>query len=145
VKLAVLGLAMLAGAMAAPALAQGSSGDFAAGFGRGPDTQVLGFIRIPIGEDGQKKKQPRIGFGVFTDCSRLEHRLAASNAAACDAEPIRSLEFTRKLYDTDWLLSFRGEKRWVGIARWYPGSGFARVREYGPILDQPVSSKFWNE
>ena len=138
-KLAVSLLAALACLFASPALAQGPSSHYAAGVAAEPDTQVLGFIRIPLGGE-KKRKDPVIGFGLFADCSRLRSQLSTSHDAACDARPVRALEFTRQLNERDWLLSFSNEKRWVGIARWFPDSGFARVREYGPVLDRPDRS-----
>jgi hypothetical protein len=71
-----------------------------------------------------------------SSASRLSRNLVSSaHQSACEGEAIRSLEFAREFDQRDWLLSFTGEKRWVGIARWFPQDGFARVREYGPILD----------
>lgn len=135
-KLAVPLLAALCGLCASPAFAQADLGRYDAGQISQPDTQALAFIRIPIGEEAERK-QPVIGFGLFSDCERQDHRHSAARSSACESEPIRALEFSRNLYERDWLLSFRGERRWVGIARWYPDSGFARVREYGPILSGP--------
>ncbi len=135
VKLAVPLLAMLASLTTAPALAQGALGHYDAGQANGPDTQALAFVRIPFGEQ-DKRREPVIGIGLFADCTGAALRASASQRLACDAEPIRSLEFSRELYDRDWLISFRGERRWVGIARLHP-DGFASVREYGPILSGP--------
>jgi hypothetical protein len=103
-----------------------------------PDTQALAFIRIPLGQE-KRRKDPVVGFGLFTDCSRASMRLSEAHESACESEPIRSLEFSRELYDRDWLLSFSGEKRWVGIARWRPERGFAIPRAYGPVLSTPGS------
>lgn len=135
-KLAVPLLAALAGLATAPAFAQSPLGHYDAGRLTEPDTQALAFVRIPFGEQ-DKRREPVIGFGLFADCAGAALRQSASQRVACDAEPIRSLEFSRELHDRDWLLSFRGEDRWVGIARWYPQEGFARVREYGQILSGP--------
>jgi hypothetical protein len=135
VKLAVPLLAMLASLATAPAYAQGALNHFDAGQGNGPDTQALAFVRIPFGEQ-DRRREPVIGFGLFADCTGAALQASATQRLACDAEPIRSLEFSRELYDRDWLISFRGERRWVGIARLHP-DGFASVREYGPILDGP--------
>jgi hypothetical protein len=129
-------LAAAAFLVTSPALAQGPSGHYDAGFASEPDTQALAFIRIPIGES-RAGSEPRIGFGLFTDCTRMAAGLSQSHRSACESQPIRSLEFSRDLYDRDWLFSFSGTKRWVGIARWHPGSGFARVRENGPVLGGP--------
>lgn len=101
------------------------------------DTQVLGFIRIPLSAERQKPRAPVVGFGLFTDCSRRAHWRSSAQASACDAEPIRSLEFSREFHQRDWLLSFTSETHWIGIARWFPHAGFARVREYGPLLSNP--------
>lgn len=141
-KLAVPLFAALAILVASPALAQGSSSQFDAGRhdpGRvsEPDTQILGFIRIPLGEERQKRRDPVVGFGLFADCSRTSQWRSAAHESACEAEPIRSLEFSREFDQRDWLLSFTSDTRWVGIARWFPQEGFARVREYGPILSNP--------
>lgn len=136
-KLAFTLVAAAACLMSTPALAQGASSHYDAASGGEPDTQVLGFIRIPLGENGQTKREPRIGFGLFHDCSRLATRLSSEQRAACDAQPIRSLEMTRYLHERDWLVSFTNDKRWVGIARWYP-DGFASVREFGPIFSRPA-------
>lgn len=136
VKLTLSTLAAAACLLASPALAQNTLSHYDAGQTAGPDTQALAFIRIPFG-DQEKRREPVIGFGLFADCTGAALRQSASHRLACDAEPIRSLEFSRKLYDRDWLLSFRGEDRWVGIARWYPHDGFARVREYGQVLSGP--------
>lgn len=135
-KLAVLLLAAMASLTTAPAIGQDSLGHYDAGLLAERDTQALAFIRIPFGEQ-EKRREPVIGFGLFADCTGAALRQSATQRLACDAEPIRSLEFSRKLYDRDWLLSFRSERRWVGIARWYPQDGFARVREYGPVLSGP--------
>lgn len=135
-KLAVTLLAALFGLYASPAFAQVDLGRYDAGQLSRPDTQVLAFFRIPMGEKTERKP-PVIGFGLFSDCQRIAARHSAATGSACEAEPIRSLEFSRDLYSRDWLLAFTGEKHWVGIARWYPDSGFARVREYGPILSGP--------
>ena len=129
-------LAVLACLTAAPAFAQGLSSHYDAGVRAEPDTQALAFIRIPLGES-ERRTQPRIGFGLFTDCKRLSSQLSSSHREACDAEPIRSLEFSRNLYERDWLLSFSGTKRWVGIARYIPGLGFARDNVSGPVLQGP--------
>lgn len=130
-------LTALAILVAAPTHAQGSPGHYDAGRLAEPDTQVLGFIRIPLSAERQKTREPVVGFGLFTDCSRARNLASRAHESACDAEPIRSLEFAREFDDRDWLLSFTGEQRWVGIARWFPQDGFARVREYGPILSNP--------
>ena len=137
VKFVLMLLAAATFLVASPALAQGPSGHYDAGFGAEPDTQALAFIRIPLGEPAKKRSEPRIGFGLFTDCSRLSANLSSAQRSACEAQPIRSLEVSRDLYDRDWLISFAGTKRWVGIARWYPDGGFARVGEYGPVLGGP--------
>lgn len=137
-KLLPLLLAACACLSAPIAAAQGLSSHYDAGMAREPDTQALAFIRIPLGDKGQKSQEPRIGFGLFTDCSRAATRLSGARDAACDAQTVRSLEFSRELYDRDWLISFSGTKRWVGIGRWYPGLGFARVNESGPVLSGPV-------
>lgn len=121
---------------ALPARAQGPSGHYDAGLGAEPGAQALAFIRIPIGNHGTLR-EPRIGFGVFADCARIAAGLSSARRSACEAQPVRSLEMSRNLYDRDWLISFSGESRWVGIARWYPDSGFARIREYGPVLGGP--------
>jgi hypothetical protein len=135
VKLAVSLLVAAACLFVSPALAQGSLGHYDAGRLSEPDTQVLGFIRIPLSQERQAKKDPVVGFGLFTDCSRSRSLASSLYQSACESEPIRSLEFSREFYERDWLLSFTGEKRWVGIARWFPNQGFARVREYGPVLN----------
>lgn len=116
--------------LAAPTAAQGLSGQYDAGISRDPDTQALAFIRIPFG----KQKEPavsRIGFGLFTGCKRLSSQLSSARAATCEAQPVRSLEMSRDLYARDWMISFSGEKRWVGIARWHPGMGLMGANETG--------------
>lgn len=128
-------LAALACLCALPALAQPGSGHYDAARLTEPDTQALAFIRIPFSEQ-DKSREPVIGFGLFANCTGSALRHSAAQRQACDAEPIRSLEVSRKLYDRDWLIAFRGERRWVGIARLYP-DGFASTREYGPILSEP--------
>lgn len=138
VKLRLTTLAAAALLFVSPAAAQGLSGHYDAGIARQPDTQALAFIRIPLGDKGQKSREPRIGFGLFTDCSRAATRLSTARGESCEALPVRSLEFSRDLYDRDWLLSFSGTKRWVGIGRWYPGMGFGRVNESGPVLSGPI-------
>jgi hypothetical protein len=131
-------LAAAAFLAASPALAQGPSGHYDAGLRTEPDTQALAFIRIPLGENKAKADTtPTIGFGLFSDCTRMTANLSPAHRSACDSQPIRSLEITRDLYDRDWLVSFSGTRRWVGIARWYPDSGFSRVSEYGPVLSGP--------
>ena len=127
VKLAVLLLALFASLTPAPALAQGALSHYDAGRMAEPDAQALAFVRIPFGEQDQKR-EPVIGFGLFSDCTSAARRQSATHDLACDAEPIRSLEFSRKLYDRDWLISFRNDRRWVGIARLHP-DGFASVRD----------------
>ena len=139
-KLAVSLFVAIVCLFASPALAQGSLGHYDAGRHNPggmaePDTQILGFIRIPLSADRQKTKPPTVGFGLFADCSRPRNLASTAHQSACEAEPIRSLEFARAFNERDWLLSVTGEKRWVGIARWFPQEGFARVREYGPVLD----------
>lgn len=125
--------------VASPAFAQSPSSHYDAGLGAEPDTQALAFIRIPLGENKAKADTtPTIGFGLFTDCSRMVADLSPAHRSACESQPVRSLEVTRDLYDRDWLISFSGAKRWVGIARWYPDKGFARVGEYGPVLNAPA-------
>lgn len=135
-KLLTLLLALFAGLVALPAAAQGLSSQYDAGFAREPDTQALAFIRIPLGKQ-KELAVPRIGFGLFNDCSRVSSQLSPTQRSACDAEPIRSLEFSRGLYDRDWLISFSGAKRWVGFARFTPGMGFARDNVSGPVLSGP--------
>lgn len=137
VKLRLTTLAAAALLCASPAAAQGLSGHYDAGIAREPDTQALAFIRIPLGDKGQKAREPRIGFGLFTDCTRAATRLSTARGESCDALPVRSLEFSREIYERDWLLSFSGTKRWVGLGRWYPGQGLARVSEFGPVLSGP--------
>jgi hypothetical protein len=137
VKLIISLLAAAACLFASPAFAQGALSHYDAGRMAQPDTQALAFIRIPLSEERTKPKEPVIGFGLFTDCTRASAWQSTAEEMACDSQPIRSLEFSRELYDRDWLLSFTGEHRWVGIARWFPQDGFARVREYGPILSSP--------
>jgi hypothetical protein len=137
VKLVLSLLVAIACLFASPALAQGTSSLSDAGRMGEPDTQILGFIRIPLGEQSKKPNDPVVGFGLFADCSRTSQWRSAAHASACDSQPIRSLEFAREFGQRDWLLSFTGEKRWVGIARWFPHEGFARVREFGPVLDGP--------
>jgi hypothetical protein len=137
VKVAFTLLAASACLMSAPAFAQGASSQFDAGMRAEPDTQVLGFIRIPLGHGEQKDNGPRIGFGLFHDCSRVAARISSEQRAACDAAPIRSLEMTRKLHERDWLVSFTNDKRWVGLARLY-ADGFGSVREYGPVFSGPA-------
>jgi hypothetical protein len=138
VKLRLTTLAAAVLLFASPAAAQGPSSHYDAGIARQPDTQALAFIRIPLGDKGQKKQEPRIGFGLFTDCSRATTRLSTARDAACDAKTVRSLEFSRDFYGHEWLISFSGTKRWVGLGRWSPGMGFARVSESGPVLSGPV-------
>ncbi len=135
-KLLTLLLALFAGLIALPAAAQGLSNQYYAGYAGEPDTQALAFITIPLGKQTQPAV-PRIGFGIFADCSRLSSQLSPTQRPACDAEPIRSLEFSRGLYDRDWLLSFSGAKRWVGFARFTPGMGFAHDNVSGPVLSGP--------
>lgn len=130
-------LAALASLLAMPAFAQDPSGHFDAAFASEPDTQVLAFIRIPFGEQ-KKPARPRIGFGIFADCDGLAARLSSARASGCDAQTVRSLEASRDLYGRDWLISFSGDRRWVGIARWTPGLGFARDNRSGPILSGPM-------
>lgn len=137
-KLLPLLFAALVCAFAPVAVAQGLSSHYDAGFGREPDTQALAFIRVPLADQGQKSREPRIGFGVFQDCGRLSARLSPAQAAACDNQPIRSLEFSRDFYARDWLISFSGTNRWVAIGRWYPGLGVQRVDETGPVLSGPI-------
>jgi hypothetical protein len=124
---------------ASPCFAQGALGDFDAGLASRSDTQALAFIRIPLGAPEKTRQDPVIGFGVFNDCTQPARRLSPGQETACDNVPIHSLEFTRRLHERDWLLSFTSDKRWVGLARLYP-DGFASVREYGPVLPskQPV-------
>ena len=136
-KLVLTLLAAAAFLYASPALAQGPSGHYDAGFGAEPDTQALAFIRVPIGKS-KTRSEPRIGFGLFTDCSRLSTSLSQQHSSACESQTIRSLEVSREFYDRDWLISFSGTKRWVGIGRWYPGLGFVRTRESGPVLSGPA-------
>jgi hypothetical protein len=124
--------------LALPASAQGLSSHYDAGVAREPDTQALAFFRIPFGESKQRAT-PRLGFGLFTDCSRLSSRLSSAHEAACASEPIRSFEVSRELYERDWLISFSGTRRWVGIARWRPGMGIARSGESGRILQGPLN------
>lgn len=131
--------AALACLFATNASAQGLSGHYDAGIRSEPDTQVLAFLRIPLGQQAKKPKDPKIGLGLFTDCSGLANRLSSSHAAACESQTIRSFEVSRDLHARDWLFSFSGEDRWFGFARWYPGLGFARVSETGPILQGPPS------
>jgi hypothetical protein len=128
-------LAAIACLYASPALAQGALRHYDASRMVEPDKQALAFVRIPFGEQNEKR-EPVIGFGLFADCASAGMRQSPIARSTCESEPIRSLEFSRELYDRDWLLSFRGEKRWVGIARLMP-DGFASVREYGPILSGP--------
>lgn len=135
-KLVVSLILAIACLYASPALAQGQSSPGNPGRLAEPDTQVLGFIRIPLSEERQRRRDPVIGFGIFADCSRTAHWRAATHASACDAEPIRSLEFSRELRERDWLLSFASDTRWVGFARLYP-DGFGSVREFGPVLSNP--------
>lgn len=132
-------LAALACLTAAPACAQGLSSHYDAAVHAEPDTQALAFIRIPFGEQAKERQQPRIGFGLFTDCKRMSNQFSSAHREACDAEPIRSFEFSRNLYDRDWLLSFSGTKRWVAIARYIPGLGFARDSISGPVLQGPTN------
>jgi len=124
--------------LALPASAQGLSSHFDAGVAREPDAQALAFFRIPFGES-KKRATPRLGFGLFMDCSRMSNRLSSAHEAACQSEPVRSMEFSRELYDRDWLLSFSGTRRWVGIARWTPGMGLFRSAESGRILQGPTN------
>lgn len=122
--------------VASPALAQGPSSHYDAGLGAEPDTQVLAFIRIPLGDNKAKADTtPTIGFGLFSDCTRMVADLSPAHRSACESRPVRSFEMSRDLYDRDWLISFSGTRRWVGIARWFPERGFARVSEYGPVLN----------
>lgn len=131
-------LTALVCAFAPVAAAQGLSSHYDAGLAAEPDTQALAFIRIPLNDRGQKSREPRIGFGVFQDCSRLSSRLSPSHTSACENQPVRSLEFSRDFYDRDWLISFSGTSRWVAIGRWYPGLGLASVNESGPVLSGPT-------
>ena len=101
-----------------------------------PDLQVTGFIRVPLGGHGQKEPEPRIGFGVFSDCRSTAARLSSEKRSACESQPVRSFEVTRQLSERNWLFSFTNDKRWVGIARLYP-DGFGTVREFGPVLSEP--------
>ncbi len=123
--------------LSAPAFAQGPSGQYDAGLPNAPDLQVTGFIRIPLGDGGQKEQEPRIGFGVFSDCHSTAARLSSEQRSSCESQPIRSLEVTRHLSERNWLFSFTNDKRWVGIARLYP-DGFGTVREFGPVLSEPA-------
>jgi hypothetical protein len=136
VKFVLSLLAALASLYALPAHAQRLSGDFDAGFAGEPDTQVLAFLRIPFGEQ-KKRAEPRIGFGIFADCGRLPTRTLSAHASACESQTVRSLEMSRELHGRDWLLSFSGDKRWVGIARWVPGFGFVRDNRAGPVFSGP--------
>lgn len=137
-KLLPLLLAALVCAFAPVASAQGLSSHYDAGLASEPDTQALGFIRIPLADRGQKSHEPKIGFGLFQDCSRLSSRLSPSHTSACESQPVRSLEFTRDFYARDWLISFSGNNRWVGIGRWHPNFGLAHVDESGPVLSGPI-------
>lgn len=123
--------------LTAPAFAQGPSGEFDAGFRDKPDLQVTGFIRIPLGQTEMKDSEPRIGFGVFSDCRSSAARLSSEQRLSCENQSIRSLEVTRRLSERTWLVSFTNDSRWVGIARWY-GDGFGTVREFGPVLSDPT-------
>ena len=135
-KAAVCTLAALACLFASPALAQGLPSHYDAGVASEPDTQALAFLRIPFGES-KRRAEPRLGFGLFMDCSRMSTRLSTARESACDSEPVRSFEISRELYDRDWLISLSGTRRWAGIARWTPGLGFARADEDGPVLQGP--------
>ena len=138
-KLITLLLALFASLIALPAAAQGLSSQYDAGISRDPDTRALAFIRIPLGKQ-KEPPVPRIGFGLFTGCGRLASQLSAARAAACEAQPVRSLEMSRDLSARDWMISFSGERRWVGIARWLPGSGFTGASESGPAFTGPILS-----
>jgi hypothetical protein len=130
-------LAVLASVFALPALAQVPSGHYDAGAALEPDIQALAFLRIPFG-DQKKAATPRIGFGVFADCKGLTARLSSAGEAACGSQAVRSLEISRAIYGRDWLISFSGDTRWVGFARWVPGLGFVRDNRSGPVFSGPA-------
>jgi hypothetical protein len=135
VKFVLTLLAAVASLFAAPAQAQSLSGYYDARAAE-PDTQVLAFLRIPFGEQ-KRQATPRLGFGIFADCGRLPTRTLSAHASACDSQTLRSLEMSRDFYGRDWLLSFSGDKRWVGFARWVPGLGFVQESVAGPVLSEP--------
>lgn len=136
-KLALRLFAAAACLLSAPAFGQGPSGQYDAGLPNTPDLQITGFLRIPLGSHEQKEHEPRIGFGVFSDCRSTAARLSSESRSACDNQPIRSLEVSRQLSERNWLFSFTNDKRWVGIARLYP-DGFGTVSEFGPVFTGPT-------
>jgi hypothetical protein len=135
VKFTLMLLAALASTLVAPACAQSPPGYYDARVAD-PDTQVLAFLRIPFGEQKRTAK-PRIGFGVFADCDRISSRNYTAHASACESQTIRSLEMSRDFHGRDWLISFSGDRRWVGFARWIPGLGLVRDTVAGPVFSDP--------
>lgn len=107
-----------------PAVAQTSSGLQSSERVAGPGTQAMMFLRIPLGDASPHNEQgPSFGFGLFASCGAAMGLSSERNHEACEAAPLRSLEFSTGFNDEPWSLSFGSAGRRIEVINWSPRTG----------------------
>lgn len=81
------------------------------------------FLRIPLGESRHENSGPRFGFGLFAGCGAAMGLSSERNHEACEAAPLRSLEFSTGFNDEPWSLSFGSAGRRIDVIKWSPRTG----------------------
>jgi hypothetical protein len=115
--------------LALPAAAQISSRLEGSDRLAGPGTQAAMFLRIPLGEARERTNTPRFGFGLFTGCGAAMGLASERNRDACDAAPVRSLEFSAEFNNEPWALSFGSAGRRIDFINWSPLTGNLSLAE----------------
>lgn len=87
------------------------------------------FLRIPLGESPKHESGPRFGFGLFAGCGASFGLTSERNRDACDALPVRSLEFSTGFSGEPWALSFGSAGRRIDFVNWSPQTGALSLAE----------------
>jgi hypothetical protein len=95
----------------------------------GQGTQAMMFLRIPLGASPQGERGPRLGFGLFAGCGTSLSMTSERNREACDAIPVRSLEFSTGFNNEPWALSFGSAGRRIDFINLSPQTGALYLAE----------------
>ncbi len=87
------------------------------------------FLHIPLGESPREEQGPRFGFGLFAGCGASFGLTSERNRDACDALPVRSLEFSTGFSGEPWALSFGSAGRRIDFVNWSPQTGALSLAE----------------
>ncbi len=96
------------------------------------------FLRIPLGDSPKHEREPRFGFGLFTGCGASFGLTSERNRDACEALPVRSLEFSTGFNSAPWALSFASAGRRIDFINWSPQTGALSLAE-----DTGPTNWFW--